>query len=156
MTVVEGMLALAVLEVAVVAVSYAVVAGNTHSHAGDQTLWAVDLAELMAEEILRLPYEDPDGPSVPGPDAGESGRTTFDNLDDYDGHSEAPGSLSNLVGDPYEQKAQAFTRTVGVLYGDQTVPDLAQTLLGLTLTIIVQDDHGTPVTVSHFVPEPAP
>ena len=52
------------------------------------------LAEDLMEEILTLPYEDPDGSPVLGIESSEpsinSDRSAFDDIDDYNGWSSNP------------------------------------------------------------------
>ncbi len=52
------------------------------------------LADQLMQEILALPFEEPGGSGgALGPDAGETGRALFDDVDDYDGFSEATIAL---------------------------------------------------------------
>jgi len=57
-----------------------------------QTL-AVSLAEGLMEEILSKPFADPDGSS-----AGEVGRTTWDDMGDYNGYAESDGNIVTFDG----------------------------------------------------------
>ena len=121
MTLVEALLASVILAVAVAAVSQAIVAGQMQSYSALHRRRAVDLAEALMEEVLRLPYNDPDGASAPGPEAGESGRSSFDNIDDYHGFSETGGSVADLAGGTYASAFQGFSRSVTVASGTVTV-----------------------------------
>ena len=49
---------------------------------------AMALAESILEEVLQKAYADPDGSN-----AGETGRDNWDNVDDYDGKTQAAFSL---------------------------------------------------------------
>lgn len=49
---------------------------------------AMALAESILEEVLQKAYTDPDGSN-----AGETGRDNWDNVDDYDGKTQAAFSL---------------------------------------------------------------
>lgn len=53
------------------------------------------LAEALASEILMQAYANPDGAPLWGLEVGESNasRTTFDDVDDYDGWTESPPTL---------------------------------------------------------------
>lgn len=57
---------------------------------------AIALGQDLMEDILALPFYDPDTPEnlTPGPDGGEFTRATFDNVDDYDGYSESDGVIT--------------------------------------------------------------
>ena len=105
------------------------------------------------EEILALPYDDPDGPSLPGPETGELVRANFDNADDYHGLSEAPGSVVDLAGALYDASVQDFGRSVEAGYGSEDFVDLG-TISGLTVTVTVQDAVGTQWQLTRFVPAP--
>lgn len=48
------------------------------------------LAEALLNEISTLAYAEPSGATTLGPDAGETGKATFDDIDDYDNWSESP------------------------------------------------------------------
>ena len=55
---------------------------------------AIALAESVLEEVLQKAYADPDGTN-----AGENGRTDWDNVDDYNGKTKADLSLPAAVAD---------------------------------------------------------
>jgi len=67
-TLVETLIASTILASASLTVTYAVVAGQTQARSSESILRAVDLAEDLMDEILRLPYDDPNGASLPGPE----------------------------------------------------------------------------------------
>ncbi len=80
------------------------------------------LAESLLNEILALPYEEPDDlGSILGIELGETAddRTTFDDLDDYDGWSATPpvDSDGTAIAD-----ADRFTRSVEVVWADLAAP----------------------------------
>lgn len=156
LTVVEAMMALAVLSVAVLAVSHAVVAGQTHARGGDDAMRAVDLAQDLMEEILALSYRDPDGTSTLGPETGETGRSSFDNVDDFHGYTETVGTITDFAGNPYDAQVQAFARAVNITTTNESISELATSISGLTVTVTVTDPTGHAWTVIRFVPEFAP
>ena len=153
-TLIECLVASAVLAVAVAAISQAIVAGQMSTYDALHSERAVGLAEALMEEILALPYADPDGASAPGPEAGENNRADFDNLDDFHGYSEAAGLLADAGGVLYGADFQAFSRAVTAAYGTVTVDAFGRTFNGLTVTITVTDANGRVWTLSRFVPEP--
>ncbi len=60
---------------------------------------ALYLGRELIEEIISKPFDDPQGSEARGPDAGESSRASFDNIDDYDGYEDGyDKSISNIVG----------------------------------------------------------
>lgn len=57
---------------------------------------ATALGEALMEEILARPFFTPsDRNPSPGPDSGTN-RDQYDNVDDFHGYSESPGSLKNF------------------------------------------------------------
>mgnify|MGYP002624844981 CR=1 FL=1 len=84
---------------------------------------AVALADALLAEIAQLPYEDPtDGGASIGLDTGESAgdRTTFDDIDDYEGWSGDPpvDADGNAI-----DGASAFRREVKVKWKSLTNPN---------------------------------
>lgn len=147
----EVMLALAVLLFIVAAVGNAVVAGQMHVFAAIHEVRATALAEAMMDEVLSKPWADPGGASVPGPDAGENDRGDFDNLDDYHGFTEEPGTVADFAGVLYPQTYQGFARRVTV--ADETVECLGADVAGLAITVTVTDADNRAWTIRRFVPE---
>ncbi len=83
--------AIAVALVGVTAVGALTAAANAATRRSDVAARAESslLAEELAGEIADQAYEDPQvGGTVLGPDAGESSRSLFDDVDDYNGWSE--------------------------------------------------------------------
>ncbi len=154
MTLVEALLASVILAVAVAAISQAVLAGQMQAYHALHRRRAVDLAEALMEEVLRLPYNDPDGTSSPGPEAGETDRGRFDNIDDYNGFGEAAGTLVDLADAPYDSAYQGFSRSVTVAAASETVAAFGSAIPGMSITVAVTDDSGTTWTLQQFVPEP--
>jgi MSHA pilin protein MshD len=153
-TLVEALLASAVIAFAVVAVSQAVIAGQMQTVGALHHRRALELADAMMDEILHLPYEDPGGASAPGPEAGETTRAAFDNADDYHGWSEAAGSLADATGTAYPTEFQDFSRAVTAAYQNITVAGLSGPLPGLTITVTVQDTAGATWTTTRFIAQP--
>jgi len=99
-TLAEGLLASTVLAVAAGAMLLPFTVGARNNTVVVRQAVAVSLAEALLEEILVKPFYDPDGPSNPGPEPGESGRDRFDNIDDYHDYTEAAGQLCDTTGSP--------------------------------------------------------
>jgi MSHA pilin protein MshD len=155
-TLIESLAAAAILAFAVVALCQAIVSGQMHTYAALHDLRATALAETMVEEILALPYVDPDGASNPGPETGESGRAQFDNVDDYHGFAQASGQISDWAGSNYPTEYQDFSRAVTIAYGSTTVAGLEIPTPGVTITVTVVDGGGRQWIIRRFVSEPAP
>ncbi|MCK4659083.1 MAG: hypothetical protein KAV82_06130 [Phycisphaerae bacterium] len=154
LTLVECLLASVILAVAVVAVTQAVVAGQMQTVAALHRSRGVQLAEALMDEVLRLPYADPDGTG------GEVGRSNFDNLEDFNGFNESPGALSDAGGTPYGTPFQGFSRAVTVTPANGgsgiNVSGFGDPLPGLTVTVVVQDTAGATWTLTRFRAQPPP
>jgi len=154
LTLVECVLALTILPLAVTAIALAVTAGQAQALEALERTRAALLAEALMEEILALPYNDPDGASNPGPEPGESNRTLFDNLDDFHGYSEAPGNLTDATTTAYPSPFQGFARSVTCSTASVNVPDLGTTIDGLQITVTVSSSGAPVVTLTRFVAQP--
>ncbi len=152
LTLVECLLATAVLAFAVGAVSPAVVAGQMQTADALHRARALQLAEALMDEVLRLDYSDPDGTD------GEVGRANFDDLDDFDGFSEATGTLADAGGTAYAAPLQEFSRLVSVVPANGgsgiSVTGFGNPLPGLTTTVTVQDTAGATWTLTRFRAQP--
>jgi len=155
LTLVEAVAASIILSVTVVAVAQAIMAGHMQTAEALHRRRAMEMAEALTEEVLRLPYDDPDGASNPGPESGETSRASFDNIDDYHGFTESAGNVSDLAGTVYPIAYDRFARSVSVVADSQTVTGFGSAFDGQTVTVTVTDDTGTAWSVSVFVPAPA-
>jgi len=92
-TVLEALLATVVLAAAAATVIMPFAAGARCTAEDARLTVAVDLAEALMEEILSKPFSDPNGS-----EAGETGRSNWDDMDDYNGYSEGQGQISSFDG----------------------------------------------------------
>ncbi len=106
------------------------------------------LAEVMLEEILARPYEDPDGTD------GETDRADLDDIDDYDGYSEGFGQVRNVGDVIYPQPYDVFRRDTVVAPDTQTISPAAPDVPGLRITVTVTDERGAKWSLERFVPQP--
>jgi MSHA pilin protein MshD len=97
-TLAEALLATVILVTAITAITLPFAAGARAEQADARMCLAVSLAQEMMEEILAKPFSDPQGDTTPGPDAGETRRARFDNVDDYHGYYEGPGQIADATG----------------------------------------------------------
>ncbi len=97
-TLAEALVASAILVASITAVSLPFSTAAHNQLAEARRTVAVALAQELMEEILSKPFADPNGASAPGPEAGETTRALFDNLDDYDGLAESEGQITGLDG----------------------------------------------------------
>jgi Tfp pilus assembly protein PilV len=151
----EALLASTVLAFVVAALTQAVLSGQMQAYDAMHESRAVSLAEAMLDEVLALPYADPDGPSVAGPDAGETTRQLFDNADDYHGYTEAAEELADHEGTLYPDTFQKFTRSITAQYTTVNIPTFGPAQAGLLITVTITDDADRTWTLTRFVAEPA-
>ena len=151
----ESLIASVLLATSVVAISLAVTSGHMQSSHALRTQRAQRLVEEIMEFLLSQPYHDPDGGANPGPEMDEASPSNYDNIDDFHGYYEAPGSLANVSGTLFPPEYQVFHRSVTVEYGSHTVDALGGVVLGLTATVTVWDAAGLRWEIRRFVPEPA-
>ena len=123
-TFVEILITLVFLSIAMLAVTFQFPFGLKISEGAEDLTLGTNLAQELMEEIKAMYWEDPDSPGSPlGPDALETGREYFDDVDDYDGLVEAPPH--DLDGNPLDgldgrANFGKYTRDVVVTYADTT------------------------------------
>ena len=150
----EALIASAVLSVAASAVYLSISSAQAQMHYAAHARRGIRLAEELIQYVTVMPYYDPDGPSNPGPESGESGVSEFDNMDDFHGYAEVRGELKDVAGNSYPVSHQLFSRTMSAEYGSQTVSELGGSIPGLLVTVTAGDQKGQSWSVTRFVPEP--
>jgi MSHA pilin protein MshD len=138
-TAVEALVAATILAILTAAVSGALMAGRSQSKLARDTLSASFLAKSLMDEIVRLPFNDPLGYTMMGPDGGQT-RATFDNVDDYYGYADGPGTITDLAGNAYPDAYGGFGRTVSMSAVSTSPPGWNRTLTGLLVTVSVSKD----------------
>jgi MSHA pilin protein MshD len=149
----ECLIALTILPLAVTAIAYAIVSGQQESVEALRQERAAVLAEALMEEILADAYADPQGAVTLGPDAGETARNLYDNMDDYHGFSETAGAVKNAAAVLYPSAYQSLSRSVSCEAASQTL--LGITKSGLSITVSVADAKGTVLSLTRFVSNPS-
>ncbi|UCC96798.1 MAG: prepilin-type N-terminal cleavage/methylation domain-containing protein [Phycisphaerales bacterium] len=118
-TLVEAMLAVVVLGIAAAGVLLPFVSGAAVRTEGIRRTLAASLASDLMEQIIRLPFHDPDDLTSynQGPEPGETAPATFDNIDDYHGYTEAEGQVKDVAGVVFtDPKYANFSRNVTCEY----------------------------------------
>lgn len=137
----EVLLATAILAIISLTVSNALMAGRQQTSYAQDSMYASFLAQALLEELQRLPYSDPNGYNVLGPDPGQSTRNTFNNQDDYSGWTDGVGTgyptIVDLAGNAYPTPYQGFTRTVTMTPQAVSPSGWNRTINGLMTTIVV-------------------
>ena len=135
----EALLATAILAIISLTISSTLLAGRQQTANAQHTLCASMLARSLMEEILRLPYNDPNGYTTLGPDPGEtaSNRATFDNQDDYSGYTDGPTGITDLAGNTLPAQFQGYVRTVTMTTVSLSPSGWGRTANGLLVTVTV-------------------
>jgi len=116
-TLAEALIASALLAASITAITLPFTASAHNQQDEARRTVAVSLAQELMEEILSKPFRDPDGPSAPGPESGETSRSLLDNLDDYHGFFEPAGQLIGLDGQRVTTPASTgLSRSVTATY----------------------------------------
>jgi hypothetical protein len=158
-TLIEALLAAVVLAAVVTALVVPFAAGARIQQVEVRRFLAAGLAEQMMEEILRHPFEEPDdgdtepeGESRFGPEPDERSRGDYDAIDDYDGHVEAAGVLTDAVGRAITDAGVAgLTRHVRVEYVYVTGQDASEHVPLLRVRVEVRHAGRTIITLTRLV-----
>jgi len=113
-TLTEAMMAVIVLGIAAASVLLPFMSGAVVRAEGVNRTLAARLASDLMEEILRLPFHDPDDKTSYslGPESGD-----FDNIDDYHGYTELQGQMKDATGTLFNDSNYAmFSRNVTCEY----------------------------------------
>ncbi len=145
LTLIECMLALMIFPLAVTAIAYAIVAGQSQAVEAMRRTRASLLAEALMEEVLSLTYDSGSDASL-GPEAGETTRDQYDSPNDFHGFSEAAGSLTDATGTACPQPMQRFSRSVSCSASSVTVSGFGSATDVLEVTVTVSD-NGNPLVV---------
>jgi len=155
LTIVEAVMSTVILAFAVTAVAAALFAGTQQAYEAVDVRLANEAAQALLEEILAKPYNDPQGASALGPEAGETSRTLFDNVDDYHNYSEAVGTLKDATGTAYPAPYAKFSRSVTVAATSLQPTGFTTAVSGLTVTVTVTSGPRVMARLVRFVPAPA-
>lgn len=162
LTIVECLVAMTILSVVVLVTCYTLAAGEQHLYEGNRIGTAVRLGRDLLEEIVARDYRDRsttgngngNGNNL-GPESDELTRAQFDDVDDYQNYTEAPGALVGATGALYPAADQVFRRKVTITKGNLNVTDLGTQFSGLTVKVIVTAPTGQQWVFQRFIPEPA-
>ena len=115
-TLAEAMMAVVVLGIAASSLLLPFMSGAAVRAEGINRTLAARLASDLMEEILRRPFHDPNGSEYdysPGPDAGGTGFSAYDNIYDFHGYTEAQGQVKDAAGVAFtDPRYSNFSRNV--------------------------------------------
>ena len=147
LTLLEALLAAVVLAMAASAVIMPYAVGAQAAMRDARQTLAVDLAQDIMEEILSKSFSDPDGK-----ERGEKGRSSWDDMSDYDGYEEKAGAIrrfdGTLVDDPAATGLSRHVSVVGVYVSGQ---DTRQPPTFLRVTVEVRYKGQTLTRLSRLV-----
>jgi len=150
----EVLIASSILAFATLGLVQAVTSGQAHTLDALKRARATALAESVMEEVLSKPYADPEGSTGIGPDAGESGRSDYDNIDDYHGYALAAGAIVDMTGALQPTGYQGFDLAVAVQAETVSLAAMGGDQTGLRVTVMVSEPNGgRDWVVTRFVPE---
>ncbi len=134
-TLLEAMMASAILLVAVFGVMAAITSGQQHAYEAQQRVGATFAAEALLERIVSESYD-----ALPG----------------WNGHVEPVGSMVDHDGQPLPESFSMLGRDVEVTTSLETIPDLGIQILGRTVAVRAFNPNGRVMAdLRQFVPEPA-
>jgi prepilin-type N-terminal cleavage/methylation domain-containing protein len=108
-TLTEAMMAVVVLGIAAASLLLPFISGAAVRAEGVNRTLAARLASDLMEQILRLPFHDPDGGTSLGPESGEAVPAGFDNIDDYHNYSEVQGQVKDINGAFFTDNDSRYT-----------------------------------------------
>jgi hypothetical protein len=154
------MMAVVVLGIAAASVLLPFISGAAVQAEGINRTLAARLASDLMEQILLLPFHDPDGGASDysqGPDAGETGPAKFDNIDDYHGYTELQGQVKDADGEVFDDSRYAnFSRNVTCEYhamSPQAVPGSIEECNFISVTVHVKYSGKQMATIVRLVSE---
>ncbi len=159
-TLLEAMLASAVLVIGIAAVTVPFAAAARNEQIDVRQTVAVCLGEDLMEEILALPFADEqaDYASHLGPDPGEDTRAQFDNIDDYNEYEESPGEMIDSSGQPVtSDAARGLSRRADVEYVYVAGQPAGAGPSFVRITVSIHYDRQTVIELSRLeyaVPKP--
>jgi MSHA pilin protein MshD len=143
-TLVEAVISILIVGIMFIAAMNTVGASRLTQHKASLVSRGQQLAESLASEMLRQNYEDPDGTPAFGRESNESAtpRTSWDDVDDYDGLSESPPATKDGTA---LTNATGWKRTVKVEWVDPANPSQVQTVeTGVKRIVVTVAYNGVP------------
>ena len=153
-TLFESLLASSVLAIAVVGISSVLAASYQQSAIRGNTGTALSLAQQLMEEISSKPLDPPQQPDKPGWSQGQTDRSQYDTVDDYNGYSELSSGIQMPDGTTVDMgDGGSYTRVVTVTANARPAgaPTSAPQSDFVMVTVTVQMPHNQAVSVSQLM-----
>lgn len=154
LTLVECLIAASVLAIAASAALVPFAAGLKQTQDSARLEQAAELASSLLDEIAAHPFEDPDNANdrTLGPDAGETSRQLFDNVDDYNGYSDPTTAPTDARGASLTASNLAgLRRTVTVSYVTLSGQAVQPNHVFALVTVRVFDGSALILTVNRLL-----
>jgi hypothetical protein len=146
-TLIEAATTTVIIGVGCVAMLELLASGTVANHAGTESTVAVNLAGNVRETMAGIAYAEPTAPTHWGPEPDETTVKQFDDMDDFDGWTSAPGMPINAKRDPLGPEYAGWAQQVKV---ESVNPDdLSTTVPHLTLTPDLRPTSRITVSVLH-------
>jgi MSHA pilin protein MshD len=152
-TLIEALIASFVVAVATVGVGSMLAATSQQSGAMNDSSIGQALARQLMEEIASKPIEDSTGAISLGPESGETSRSQYDQIDDYNGYSDTTSSIQMLDGTTVNLgNGQTYTRSVAVEYRTTAsgAASNASTAPFCVVSVTVTAANGVPVKLTRL------
>jgi Tfp pilus assembly protein PilV len=150
-TLMEALIASAVLVICVLAAAATLGAAANENQSLQSTIVGGALGQELLEEVLARPFPIPDVTTNPGWKQGQSDRSQYDDMADFDGYTDSSPikMLDGTTVDP--TPGISYTRTVSFAYmTSPTGPTAVSGNYGL-LTITVTPSRGHSITLIQVV-----
>ncbi len=150
-TLAEAMMAVVVLGIAAASVLLPFMSGAAVRAEGINRTLAARLASDLMEQILRLPFHDPNDETSYslGPESGD-----FDNIDDYHGYNELQGQVKDATGAVFtDSNYTRFSRTVVCEYVRVPGESVLSPLKFIRVTVQMYYDGKQIATINRRVSE---
>jgi type II secretory pathway pseudopilin PulG len=143
----EALIAATILTIVTASAALPFAAGVQQANEASRLENACALGQALMEEILARPFFEPGSRlATPGPEAGETHRALFDNIDDFHGYSESATGPMDYKNVPITDAAFAsMHRVVSVAY--VTFPNQAPSDTNSLVRVTVQVKDGNAVLV---------
>jgi len=151
-TLAESLIAAVVLAAAVIGISGVLSASYQQSDIHGQMSTALELAQQLMEEIASTPMDVPAGQTnKPGWSSGQTDRTQYDTIDDFNGYTDSSGSIQAWDGSSMDLgNGASYTRSV-----TETPNALPAGMTGtasdfLLVTVTVQMPRSQTISISQL------
>jgi Tfp pilus assembly protein PilV len=151
-TLAESLIASVVLAVAAVAIVGPIMASRQQTGAADTNSAALALARQLIEEIAAKPLMNPDGTTSWGPSAGQTSRSQYNSVGNYNGYVDVSAGMTMLNGTAVNLPAgTTYSRTVAVEY--RSSPAGLAVVSGdyAMVTVTVNPSNGPSVRLSQLL-----